>query len=322
MAALRKPAFWVLLAVTGVAAFLPLVLKAPSMREELFLVFLYVVLAANLNLLLGYTGYVNFGHIVFFGVGGYIGLFLITALGMHLIPAAGIAGLVTAAAAYLLGRAVLHLRGAYFAIATIGVNEAVRALAGNLDFLGGASGMFLNFSVYRDYGGPAGALNMAYLLVATLAAVSLALGWVVKRSKFGLALLAIRENEDAALGLGIDAQQMKSRVYATSAFLPAMAGAAFFFKNGNVVPDTAFSLGTSIESIVMVMLGGFGSPVGPAVGALIYERIRGTLLTSALFRDLHIVIAGALLLVIVLFATRGVVGLLEQRFPRFRKAVA
>ncbi len=321
MRALREAPFWGTLAVVAAAAALPIVTGSATLREEFFLIFLYVVLAANLNLVLGYTGYVNFGHIVFFGVGGYIGFYLIAVLGMHLLLASVVAGLVTAALAFLLGSTVLHLRGAYFAIATIGVNEAVRALVGNLDVLGGSSGLFLNFAVYRAYGGPTGAVTLAYAFIAALAAASLAVAFIVKRSKFGLALLAVRENEDAALTLGIDAQHVKRLVYSLSAVLPAMAGPAFFLKNGNVVPDTAFNLGTSIESIVMVMLGGFGSPVGPALGAVIYERIRGALLTSPLFKDLHVVIAGVLLLVIILFATRGLVGVLEDRFGSLRKVL-
>ena len=143
---------------------------------------------------------------------------------------------------------------------------------------------------------------------------------MVRRSKFGLALLAIRENEDAALTLGIDAHHVKRLVYTLSAVIPAMAGPFFFFKNGNVLPEGAFNLTTSIESIVMVMLGGFGSPVGPAIGSFIYERLRGTLLTSPIFRDLHAVIAGVLLLLIVLFATRGLLGLLASRWPAVKRA--
>jgi len=321
MEALRRPLFWGTIVVMACAAALPLVTGSASLREDLFLIYFYIVMAASLNLVLGYAGYVNFGHVVFFGVGGYIGFFLVAAMGVHLLVASAVAGLVTALFAFLLGSAVLHLRGAYFAIATIGVNEAMHALVGNLGLLGGSSGMLLNFSAYQVYGGPEGAVRLAYLLMATLATAAVAVGFLVKRSKFGLALLAVRENEDAALTLGVNAQQVKRLAYTLSAVLPAMAGPAFFFKNGNVVPDTAFSLTTSIESIVIVMLGGFGVPLGPPVGAVIYERLRGTLLTSALFHDLHVVVAGALLLVIVLFATRGLLGLLGERSATLRKAL-
>ncbi|MBI4494579.1 MAG: branched-chain amino acid ABC transporter permease [Chloroflexi bacterium] len=321
MAAFHRPTFWVVLGLIAAVSALPLATGSASLREDLFLILLFVVLASSLNLILGYAGYVSFGHIVFFGLGSYVGFFLVTALGVHLVPAMLAAGAATAAIAFLLGTAVLHLRGAYFAIATIGVNEAMRSLVGNLDFLGGSSGIFLNFTLYQDYGGPAGALTLAYVLMLVLALAVVGASYVVKRSKFGLALQSIRENEDVSLTLGINAQHVKRLAYSLSAVFPAMAGLLFFFKNGNVTPEAAFSLSTSIESIVLVMLGGFGTVLGPVVGAVVYERLRGSLLTSPLFRDLHVVIAGVLLLAIVLFATGGIVGLLRERSRVLREAL-
>jgi len=313
MTAFRRPLLWILVAAIALVSAIPLVTGSASLRESIFLILMFVVLASSLNLIMGYAGYVSFGHIVFFGLGSYIAIYLVTAAGLHLVFAMLVAGVITAGLAYLLGTAVLHLRGAYFAIATIGVNEAMRTLVGNVGFLGGSSGLFLNFQTYDRYGGAGGALTLAYILMALLAIVVVAASYVVKRSKFGLALQSIRENESVSLTLGINAQHFKRLAYALSAFFPAMAGALFFFKNGNVVTEAAFSLQTSIESMVLVMLGGFGTVLGPIVGAVLYERLVDSLLTSSMFRDLHVVVGGAILLAIVLFATGGLVGLVRDR---------
>jgi branched-chain amino acid transport system permease protein len=312
MIALKRPPFWILLATILVVSVMPLATNSPSLRENFFLLLMLVVLASSLNLILGYVGYVSFGHIVFFGVGSYVSFWLIQT-GVHLLPSMLLSGVLTGALAYVLGSAVLRLRGAYFAIATIGVNEAIRTLVSNLDFLGGSLGIFLNVSIYEPYGGPRQAILLAYVLMVLVALSVVATSYVVKRSKFGLALQSVRENEDVAQTLGVNAPHMKRLAYTLSAVFPAMAGPLFFFKNGNITPEAAFNLSTSIESIVLVMFGGIGTVVGPIVGAVAYGRLSGSLLTSDTFHDLHVLVGGGVLLVIVLFATGGLVGVLRGR---------
>ena len=125
-----------------------------TLREGLFVLLMYVALASSLNILLGYTGYVSFGHIVFFGIGGYVGFWCLSALGWPLLLAA-LAGAAAAAVLALgIGAAVLRLRGAYFALATIGINEAMRAFMGNFSPFGGRPACHSTSGVYADYGGP------------------------------------------------------------------------------------------------------------------------------------------------------------------------
>ena len=120
--------------------------------------------------------------------------------------------------------------------------------------------------------------------------------------------MAIGQNEDAAAVLGVPTPLYKAMVYSASAFLPAIAGGLYFFKSGIIEPTGAFNLQTSIEAIVMVMLGGSGTIIGPALGAFLYEELRGFLLTSQTFSHFQLVIAGVLLLIIVLFAPGGLLG--------------
>jgi branched-chain amino acid transport system permease protein len=268
---------------------------------------------------MGYTGYVCFGHIVYFGLGGYVAFYLMQNFSVHVVAAALIGGVVASLIAFLIGIPVLRLRGAYFALATIGINEAFRVLVSNMPFLGGAVGMLFNFSAYDPYGGGKSAQQLAYFAMVITALLTIATSFIIKKSKFGLGLMAIREDQDAAMVLGINPVRTKVITYAISAFFPALAGAFFFFKNGTILPETAFELWRSIEALVMVMLGGYGTVTGPIVGAVVYERLRGFLITNPTLSQAHVVIAGGLLLLIVLFVTAGVVGWLRQRFPAVRR---
>ncbi|NLH47750.1 MAG: branched-chain amino acid ABC transporter permease [Myxococcales bacterium] len=315
----EQPPVWLyplLLLAAGAAVFFA---HDDSLRETAFIVLLYIVLVSSLNIFLGFTGYVNFGHIVFFGLGGYTAMYFLTAHAWSLFAAALAGGFVASALAVLLGMAVLRLRGAYFALATIGVNEAARAFVNNFGPFGGATGLSLNFVVYQKYGGPAQALWFVYGLMLAVALAVVIVSLAIKRSRFGLGLLAIREDEDAAQTMGVDAPLFKTLAYAVSAFFPGVVGALYFFKNGNIEPGDAFRLHMSIESLVMIMLGGQGTVLGPLVGALGYERLRGLLLTSDLFKNMHLVFAGGALLLIVLFIPQGIVGALRHRFTRLRR---
>lgn len=319
---MRDPSLWLTLLVVAVAGIWPLVTRSATQREDMFLILLFVTLASSLNIVLGYTGYVNFGHIVFFGLGGYVGFFLIAEKGWHVVPAALAAAIAVGVFAAVLGAIILRLRGAYFALATIGVNEAVRSFIVNWDAVGGAVGLEMNFGRYKDYGGPMNALWFAYILLVVVSVASVLLSYFVRSSKFGLGLLAIREDEDAALVLGIAAPRAKTIAFVLSAILPAMAGTLFFFKNGNIEPGDAFRLHMSIEGIVMIMLGGYGTVFGPIVGAATYEELRSFLLTNPLFKNLQLAFAGILLLLIVIFVPSGLIGWLRNRFPKLRRILA
>ena len=319
---LRNPGLWLALAITAAFGLWPaLAGNRAYARETSFTILKAVALASSLNILLGYTGYVSFGHIVFFGLGGYVGFYLIEVHGLHLSIAVLAGGVSAGILAFLLGKAILRLRGAYFALATIGVNEAVRAFIKNFDPFGGPIGMTLNFGVYRDYGGPDRALWIAYISVAALTVIIVLVSYLVKSSRFGLGLLAIRENEDAAEVMGVNAPNAKTWAYVLSAIFPGMVGVLFFFKNGSIEPIDAFVLHQSIEAIVMVMLGGQGTVLGPLLGAAAYQRLRGLLLVSPLFKNIQLVVAGVLLLIIVLFIPAGVIGWLRARLPRLRRVL-
>jgi branched-chain amino acid transport system permease protein len=315
----RNPGLWLALVITVAIGISPALADNKAyLREVVFTVLMSVGLASSLNIMLGY---VNFGHIVFFGLGGYIGFYLLSVHNVSLYVAVLAGALSAGLLALLLGKAILRLRGAYFALATIGINEAARSFVKNFEPFGGPTGMTLNFQVYQAYGGADQALWIAYAALAVLTITIILVSFLVKSSRFGLGLMAIRENEDTAEVMGVVAPNAKTWAYVLSAVFPGMVGALFFFKNGNIEPGDAFRLQQSIETIVMVMLGGQGTVMGPLIGSAVYQRLRGYLLVSPLFKNIQLAVAGALLLVIILFVPAGVVGWLRSRFPRLRRMV-
>lgn len=290
-----------------------------TLRETTFTLLMFVGMASSLNILLGYTGYVSFGHIVFFGLGGYFGFYLLAQHDWALIPASLAGGVLSGVVAGLLGSAVLRLRGAYFALATIGINEAARAFVSNFQPFGGATGLFVKFSVYEAYGGAGPALWTTFIYMWIVTVTVILVSAMVKSSRFGLGLMAIREDEEAAMVMGVKAPQAKTITFIISAFFPGVIGTLYFFKNGNVEPGDAFQLHMSIEALVMVMLGGMGTVSGPILGAVTYQGLRGYLLTSPIFKSLHLAVSGVFLLIIVLFVPAGVVGWIRHRLPRTRR---
>ncbi len=317
----RLPFLPLIVLIFAVLAVLPSLVSNPTLREELFLVFMLITLASSINIIMGYTGYVSFGHIVFFGLGGYFGFYLMQVQGWHFIPALLAATVPSALIALLLGIPILRLRGAYFALATVGINEAMRVVFNNWEEFGGAIGMFFNFSVYSQYGGASQARDLGYYTMAAVATATVGASYLIKRSKFGLALMAIREDQDVAMVVGIDPSRAKVAAYVISAVFPAMAGAAFFFRNGIIEPNVAFELQRSIESLVMVVLGGIGTVAGPIVGGAVYEWMRGFLITNPTLASFQLFLAGLLLLIVVLFVRAGLVGWLRNRFPVLRSYI-
>src|SRR5690242_1635390 len=315
---LRRPFFWIIALVIAVFAAAPHGSDV-ELRESLLLAATYIILASNLNMMVGYAGYVNFGSIVFFGLGGYFCVYLMGSHGWGLVASIVVGGVAVSLLAFFFGIGILRLRGVHFALATIGVNEAVMAFVTNFQPWGGSTGIYLSTELFQPLGGPGPALWVIYYLLVAIMGVSLYLSYFVKRSKFGLGLLSIGQNEDAAVVLGVPAPRYKALAYSASAFLPAIAGGLYFFKGAFVQPADAFDLTLSTEAIVITMLGGQGTIAGPALGAYLYEELRGWLLTSETFANFQLVVAGVLLLLIVQFAPDGLMGFLYRRFPRLRR---
>jgi branched-chain amino acid transport system permease protein len=263
-------------------------------------ILMYAAMAYGWNMIGGYTGYVSFGQVAFFGAGAYCSAVL-SAHGIdNLFADVALACVVNALFAILVGLPVLRLKGHYFAIATLGIGLALSDIVANLDALGASSGMAVHH------------VDEAHFYVYYYAMWLVALGTIlatyfIARSKLGFAFVAIRENEEAAAVLGIDATRYKITAWAISAMMAGAAGAVFAPANGFLDPSIAFSVDSNVFPIVMAILGGVGTVAGPFIGALILAGANELL--QRYFIKIHTLFFGAMIVLIVLILPRGLVWL-------------
>ncbi|WP_421446441.1 branched-chain amino acid ABC transporter permease, partial [Agrobacterium tumefaciens] len=217
---------------------------------------IFTALAYSWNLIGGYAGYTHFGQVAFFGVGAYAGALLI-ASGTHWLLASLAAGVCGAALALILGGAMLRIKGPFFAIGMFGIARVCESLALGLDGITqGGTGLYLK----------AVDLNTLYYVVAIIAVLMVTLTWWLDRSRLGIQLLAIREDETAAAALGIRTTRLKIGTFVVSAVAPAMVGSLYVCYLGFIDPPTAFAPMTELTVIAMVLLGGMGTVLGPLIG--------------------------------------------------------
>ncbi len=283
-------------------AALPLLGPGSNTIRVLFGTLVWVTVSVAWNLLGGFGGQISFGFAVFYGLGAYTAALLINA---DVSPAAAflLAGGVAAAASLLVGLPTFRLKGPYFAIATIGVSEAVRVVMTNLSATGGASGYLI---------AEKGPFHQAqhYYSALVLAAAAVAVSLLVRRSRLGLALVAIREDEDAAADLGVNPFRSKLLVHAIAAALTGAAGGVHARYAAYINPQGDFAFGISIAILLMPIIGGVGTIWGPVVGAGVYGLIHDEIVAS--FPEMHLLIYGCLLILIILFEPAGVLGLLAR----------
>ncbi len=267
-------------------------------------ILMYAAMAYGWNLIGGYTGYVSFGNVTFFGVGAYCSGVLSAHGVQNLFVYVVVAMIVNAAFAALVGLPVLRLRGHYFAIATLGIGLAVSDIVENLDVLGASSGIHLqqvdeaHFSVY-------------YYAMWLVALGAMLATFLIARSKLGYAFVAIRENEDAAAVLGIAPTRYKITAWAISAMMAGAAGAIFAPANGYIDPSITFAVDSNVFPIAMTILGGIGTVAGPFIGALLLAGANEVL--QNYFVNSHTLFFGSMIVLIVLLLPRGLVWLFGLR---------
>ena len=293
--------FALLLAILVV---LPLFGLSPNAVRLLFVTFVWVTVSIAWNILGGFGGQVSFGFAVFYGLGAYAAALAVNR-GLPTLVALLLSAGVAVLASLLIGLPTFRLRGPYFAIATIGVSESVRVLMTNVSLTGGASG----YRILET--GPFRQLDHFYISLA-LAVVALAASVEVRRSRFGLALIAIREDEDAASDLGVDPFRTKLLAHALAAALTGAAGGVYAQYAAFIHPQGVFAFSIGVAILLMPIIGGVGTIWGPVVGGVVYGLIHDELVAS--FPQLHLLIYGSLLILIVLFEPAGLYGLLDRWF--------
>lgn len=294
------------LAILGSLALIPVAGDAATLHTWTTIV-MFIVLAQSWNFIGGFTGYSAFGNVAFFGIGAYT-----TGLGLQagwpFWQGVALGGLVAGAFALLLGLPVLRLKGHYFAIATLGIAEALRELVTVRDVGGGGGGlMSLPLPPLSSYP----AFFYAFL---GLSLVCLLITVWLTRSRFGYALIAIRESEQAAEALGVATYRYKVAAFVLSAVPTAIAGGLFAYWTTGFDPPTVFSADFSVEMVLLCFLGGNGTILGPIIGAIAFELASFQLQISGF--SLHNTLLGLAIVVVTVFLPQGVSRLWQEFLRR------
>ena len=297
------------LGVLGVVAALVLQTQLYSGQvRTVATIFMFVALALSWNLIGGYTGYASFGQVVFFGLGGYFAAVTMTHLHWSFWLALPLAGLAAAAYAALIGVPLLRLRGHYFAIATLGVAEGTREIVINLDGLTGGGGGItvptVGAAAATKYLGNDG----FYLVYLVLAVLALLITGLVSRSKFGFAMRAIHQDEDAAAAVGINTTKTKVLTYALSGLLTGLVGATYAFQQVTIYPERLFDVEITVLMVVMVVIGGSGTVLGPIIGAVALQFLSEWLRQN--YTTVHTLLLGAIIIIAVILLPQGLVNYL------------
>jgi branched-chain amino acid transport system permease protein len=285
-------------------------------RDDLQLlseVYTYVALASLWNLLAGYAGLVSVGQQAYVGLGAYILFAFAILAGLSPLWAIPLAGIIAAIVAMPVAGLVFRLRGHYFAIGTWIIAEVFRLLASQVSVLGGGSGISLPASLviaiassrqWRDF--------IEYWIALALVVAVLALIVLLLRSRYGLALKAIRDSEFAAACNGIDVLRTKVLVYIITAAATAMVGAFIFLQRLRISPDAAFSVNDWTAFVIFItVIGGIGRIEGPIVGTIVFFALRQTL---ADLGTIYLLTLGVVAILVMLMAPKGIWGLIVESF--------
>jgi len=293
----------------------------PWMWQMVALLAFYCAIGQAFNIFLGLTGYVDFGYVAFMALGTYgmalgITAFYQTGLGIGIIFIGLLLGVVMATLLSLaVGSVALRLRGAYFAIATIGVNEGFRYFVEGAKIWGGSEGMIFSRELKEAFGAEmASQLSTLWADVAVfiIAVVAAFVTIYYMRGKIGYALTALREDEDAAKVMGINVTKYKIIAFITSAAFAGLIGAmAWALKLTYVFPPDVFKIHYTIECIIVVLLGGAGTLLGPVVGGLIYAFSKYWLAVVA--PGFQLLIFAPIIIAIIMAFPEGIMGLVKRR---------
>ena len=284
-------------------AFVPLATKKDSILNLLVLIMLYVVLASSWNILGGYTGQTNLGHAAFFGLGS-LATRLLWQSGIPVLPAILAGGVVAVIFGLIIGIPAFKLKGVYFAIGTLALAQILYVTVGN-------RWPMISSIPARQLA--AYSLVPRYYLLLGLAALTIGVSYLLVNSRLGLGMMAVREEEDAAVSLGVSALAHKLLALSVSAFLAGMAGGAFAYYHVGYYLQFPFSPVWTFDALTMVYIGGTGTIVGPVIGAVFFVAIKELLALK--LTDFHLIVFSVLFILVVLFLPGGLV----EAYAKIRK---
>jgi ABC-type branched-subunit amino acid transport system permease subunit len=309
-----RRAIYLLLPFTLLALLIPNFVNTYDVGSIMFLFMVYAVLALSYDIMGGFAGYMNLGHVVFFGIGAYVAAILFRQLGMSLALGIAAAPVVVTVFAYLFSFPLFRLKGFYFSVAGLAFVELAELVVASMNaqpLTNGFDGIhFVQYNVFIPY----------YAAVA-LTVFSVLVSVFISGSRFGLALRSIRADEEVADSVGIDVPRTKRTALVISAVLAGVDGAVYFWGRGAISPDAAFGFTIAFVPVTLALLGGSGTIVGPLIGGAIFIYLQNYGIAAlenlapgtAYFPN---AVTGLLLIFVGLFMPRGIVG-----SPRVRRAI-
>lgn len=276
---------------------LPLVIEKDSTINLFILVFLYVALASSWNILGGFTGQTSLGHAAFFGLGA-LATRLLWIDGFPILPSILAGGLLAVVFALLIGVPSFRLKGVYFAIGTLALAQILYITVGNV-FPTIAALPVEDLTAYQ--------LTPRYYLFLGLAVLVVGVAYLISKSKLGLGMMAVREEEDAAESLGVSALRHKLLALAISAFFTGLAGGGFAYYHVSYYFQFPFSPIWSLDMLTMVYIGGTGTVAGPIIGAVFFVVMKNFLVRNV--GEYHLIIFGTLFILVVLFLPGGIISI-------------
>lgn len=276
-----------------------------------FALMMWVVLATGLNFIAGFTGYMPFGYVAFYGIGTYTTAILVKVVGMSeylAVPLAGVSGLMLA----MLFAPTLRLSGIYFAIVSLSLAVICQRAISLMpeEITGGSNGINLGVATVREHG------YYAMLIVLVLALGAAA--WLAE-SRLGKALKAIRDDPDAADAMGVNVPRARLAAWAMAAVFPALAGGVQAWFTGALDPVTAFDVLITAKTVIYAMAGGLGTVLGPLVGTVVLVWVDELIWRQ--FPVLNNFLLGLIITLLILFMPRGLIGNLMQRYPKIRRFI-
>ena len=297
-----RPAGLAVIALIGVI--FPLVFTNPLDTQFAINTLIYLGAVVAWNLFSGFSGYISLGHAVFFGTAAYTVALITKSAGITgsaIFAMLPVGGLAAAVVAVPFGLIALRVRRHTFVVITIAIFFIFQLMAYNLAITRGNGGVPAPFLQWD----PNTYNNPFYYAAFIIAVLTIVLAWLVRGSRFGLQLLAIRDDEDRARGLGVHAMRVKMGAFVISAFIVGMVGSLWFYFIGQALPSTVFNPAFDLTVALMAFLGGFGTLAGPALGALILEPLQQYVTLQVTNGYLALMFLGVLFLAVILFLPRG-----------------
>jgi len=290
-----------------------LIVAFPLFQPDLYyvhlfsLLFMYIGLTASWNIIGGYAGYLNLGHVTFFGIGAYTSAYLMTEAGINPFLTAPLGGFLACLVAVVIGYPSLRLRGPYFAVVTLSIALLAQVVFANITQVGGGDGIIVPSM-------PVEIQQSESIFYWTFLGIAIGIVYFtyrLERSQFGLALLAIRNDEEAASVFGVNVVKTKLTAFVLSTYFPGVLGGIYVYQISYIEPGSAFDIGLSIDMVLMTMVGGAGTWLGPILGStLIY--LLSQVLAFVIPSELNRVVFGVILIAVVYTMPRGLVGVVRS----------